>query len=119
MFGDNVSFTCISNITNGPNVGPSGFILDKMHELRLNPEADEIYKNRNITWQYTTREGVQVGHLSILASEENNGTLIGCLSMSKLVSEDILIAVRGKVIIIHKLHNRIFFLKVSYVSRSS
>ena len=103
---------CISNIT---SVVPGGFILNKMHELGLNPEADKEYKNRNITWQYTTREDVQAGHLSILASEENNGTLIGCLSMSKLISEDILIAVRGKVIIIHQLHNTI---NVSYVSRS-
>ena len=86
----NVSFTCISNIS---GVRASGFILDKMHQVGLNPEADELYKNRNITWQYTTREGVETWHLSILASVENNGTTVQCIFTSRTSDGDELIVV--------------------------
>ena len=91
LVGNQLSFTCMSNIS----VSARGFILDEKHQLGSSNEADELYKKRNITWQYTTGEGVETWHLSILASEKNNGTTVQCISMGHISDVDELIVVEG------------------------
>ena len=95
--GTNFTLTCIDDGNNGNNADPSvRFIVDG-HVIGTNAQFDNVLRNRGIIWNIDNNNITAVGNISVLASIENNGTVVRCFAGTVIMITVRIIAVEGMI----------------------